>query len=100
MNLIQTTCPGNRQQRPAPSDGSRLSEPNPHGAVWTVGHPGPGKPKVCMTRAQQILDEVRRLPTEERMAVLQGVVDLVARASSRRRVSYKLTEKAEADSPP
>lgn len=31
-----------------------------------------------MTRAQQILDEVRRLPTEERMDVLQGVVDLVA----------------------
>jgi hypothetical protein len=31
-----------------------------------------------MTRAEQILDEVRRLPTEERMDVLQGVVDLVA----------------------
>ena len=31
-----------------------------------------------MTRAQQILDEVRSLPTEERMDVLQGVVDLVA----------------------
>ena len=31
-----------------------------------------------MTRAQQILDEVRRLPTEERMDVLQGIVDLVA----------------------
>ena len=31
-----------------------------------------------MTRAQRILDEVRRLPTEERMDVLQGVVDLVA----------------------
>jgi len=31
-----------------------------------------------MTRAQRILDEVRRLPTEERMDVLQGIVDLVA----------------------
>ena len=31
-----------------------------------------------MTRAQRILDQVRRLPTEERMDVLQGVVDLVA----------------------
>jgi hypothetical protein len=31
-----------------------------------------------MTRAQRILDEVRRLPTEERMDVLQGLVDLVA----------------------
>jgi hypothetical protein len=31
-----------------------------------------------MTRAQRILDEVRRLPTEERMDVLQGVVDLIA----------------------
>jgi hypothetical protein len=30
-----------------------------------------------MTRAEQILDEVRRLPTEERMDVLQGVVELV-----------------------
>jgi hypothetical protein len=35
-----------------------------------------------MTRAQRILDEVRRLPTEERMDVLQGVVDLVAPALS------------------
>jgi hypothetical protein len=35
-----------------------------------------------MTRAQRILDEVRRLPTEERMEVLQGVVDLVAPAIS------------------
>jgi hypothetical protein len=31
-----------------------------------------------MTRAQRILDEVRQLPTEERLDVLQGVVDLVA----------------------
>jgi hypothetical protein len=31
-----------------------------------------------MTRAEQILDEVRHLPTEERMDVLKGVVDLVA----------------------
>jgi hypothetical protein len=31
-----------------------------------------------MTRAQRILDEVRRLPAEERMDVLQGLVDLVA----------------------
>jgi hypothetical protein len=35
-----------------------------------------------MTRAQRVLDEVRRLPTEERMEVLQGVVDLVAPALS------------------
>jgi hypothetical protein len=35
-----------------------------------------------MTRTQQILDEVRRLPTEERMDVLQGVVELVAPALS------------------
>ena len=35
-----------------------------------------------MTRAQRILDEVRRLPTEERMDVLQGVVDLGAPALS------------------
>ena len=35
-----------------------------------------------MTRAQRILDEVRRLPEEERMDVLQGVVDLVAPALS------------------
>jgi hypothetical protein len=31
-----------------------------------------------VTRAQRILDEVRRLPTEERMDVLQGTVHLVA----------------------
>jgi hypothetical protein len=31
-----------------------------------------------MTRAQRILDEVRSLPTEERMDVLHGLVDLVA----------------------
>ena len=31
-----------------------------------------------MTRAQQILDEVRRLPTAEQLDVLQGVVGLVA----------------------
>jgi hypothetical protein len=31
-----------------------------------------------MTRAQRILDEVRQLPAEERMDVLEGVVDLVA----------------------
>jgi len=31
-----------------------------------------------VTRAQRILDEVRRLPTEERMDVLRGIVDLVA----------------------
>lgn len=31
-----------------------------------------------MTRTEQILDEVRRLPVQERMDVLQGVVDLVA----------------------
>jgi len=31
-----------------------------------------------MTRAELILDEVRRLPSKERMDVLQGVVDLVA----------------------
>jgi hypothetical protein len=31
-----------------------------------------------VTRAQRILDKVRRLPTEERMDVLQGIVDLVA----------------------
>jgi hypothetical protein len=30
-----------------------------------------------MTRAQRILDEVRQLPAEERMDVLEGVVDLV-----------------------
>ena len=36
-----------------------------------------------MTRAQRILDEVRRLPTEERMDVLQGIVDLVAPTLSR-----------------
>ena len=35
-----------------------------------------------MTRAQQILEEVRRLPAEERMVVLQGVVELVAPALS------------------
>jgi len=35
-----------------------------------------------MTRAQRILDEVRRLPTEERLDVLQGVVELVAPALS------------------
>ena len=35
-----------------------------------------------MTRTQRILDEVRRLPTEERMDVLQGVVDLMAPALS------------------
>jgi hypothetical protein len=34
-------------------------------------------------RAQRILDEARRLPTEERMFVLQGVVDMVAPALSR-----------------
>jgi hypothetical protein len=33
---------------------------------------------VFMTRARRILDEVRRLPTEQRMDVLQGLVDLVA----------------------
>jgi hypothetical protein len=31
-----------------------------------------------MTRTEQILDEVRRLPVQDRMDVLQGVVDLVA----------------------
>ena len=31
-----------------------------------------------MKRAQRILDEVRSLPTEERMDVLHGLVDLVA----------------------
>jgi hypothetical protein len=31
-----------------------------------------------MTRTQQILEEVRRLPAEERMEVLRGVVELVA----------------------
>ena len=31
-----------------------------------------------MSRAQQILEEVRRLPDEERMEVLRGVVELVA----------------------
>lgn len=31
-----------------------------------------------MTRAQQILEEVRQLPAEERMDVLRGVVGLVA----------------------
>ena len=31
-----------------------------------------------MTRAQRILDEVRELPAQERMDVLEGVVDLVA----------------------
>jgi hypothetical protein len=35
-----------------------------------------------MTRAQRILDEVRQLPAEERMDVLEGVVDLVAPALS------------------
>jgi hypothetical protein len=33
-----------------------------------------------MTRAEQILDEVRRLPKDERMDILQGVVELVAPA--------------------
>ena len=33
-----------------------------------------------MTRAEQIVDEVRRLPKDERMDVLQGVVELVAPA--------------------
>jgi hypothetical protein len=31
-----------------------------------------------MTRAEQILEEVRRLPAEERMEVLRGVIELVA----------------------
>jgi hypothetical protein len=31
-----------------------------------------------MTRAERILDEVRQLPADERLDVLQGVVDLVA----------------------
>jgi len=30
-----------------------------------------------MTRKDQILDEVRRLPAEERMHVLEGVLELV-----------------------
>jgi len=43
-----------------------------------MGRRAPGKLEYPVTRAQRILDEVRRLPTEERMDVLQGVVDLVA----------------------
>jgi hypothetical protein len=35
-----------------------------------------------MTRAQQILEEVRQLPAEERMDVLRGVVGLVEPALS------------------
>jgi hypothetical protein len=31
-----------------------------------------------MTRVQQILEDVRRLPAEERMEVLRGVVELLA----------------------
>ena len=32
----------------------------------------------AVARAQQILEEVRRLPAEERIEVLRGVVELVA----------------------
>lgn len=35
-----------------------------------------------MTRKEQILDEVRRMPTQERMDVLEGVLDLVVPALS------------------
>ncbi|HEY5418044.1 MAG TPA: hypothetical protein VIK41_24580 [Gemmatimonadaceae bacterium] len=50
-----------------------------------------------MTRAQRILDEVRRLPTEERMDVLQGVVDLVAPTLSPEQEKGLVDAIAEAD---
>jgi hypothetical protein len=57
-----------------------LPAPNLTGAgrAAAVGRPAPEKLECHVTRAQRILDEVRRLPTGERMDVLQGVVDLVA----------------------
>jgi hypothetical protein len=50
-----------------------------------------------VTRAQRILDEVRRLPTEERMDVLQGVVDLVAPTLSPEQEKGLVDAIAEAD---
>jgi len=46
--------------------------------VWSVWVSRPPKLECPVTRGQRILDEVRRLPREERMDVLQGVLDLVA----------------------
>jgi len=62
-----------------------------------VGRRAPGKLECPVTRAQRILDEVRRLPTEERMDVLQGVVDLVAPTLSPEQEKGLVDAIAEAD---
>jgi hypothetical protein len=50
-----------------------------------------------MTRAQQILEEVRQLPADERMDVLRGVVGLVAPSLSAEQEDGIAEALAEAD---
>jgi hypothetical protein len=63
---------------PPPNQGQppRANADSP-GGNGTSFHIGLGY-NMLMTRAQRILDEVRQLPADERLDVLQGIADLVA----------------------